>query len=434
QKTRLPKLWQATSAAVATLTVNSGSSLLPKPWKDTTIALTNYRFGGLVVVHAANIINNGTITAAGRGFRGGQLGGAVFTYSITDYVSSLPINGGEKGEGIFGYQPEYDLNGGRYCRGAPANGGGGGNSVNSSGGGGGNGDNSNTWTGQGVMIVNVSNPLAAWMLDPGYIANSNALTNSSGGGRGGHSWSHANGNALLDAPGVGLWMGDLRREVGGLGGRPLNNINAETRIYFGGGGGSGHANDNGGTAGSTGGGIVYLVTTSAITGTGSIVSNGNAVPMSGGCHCDGVGGGGAGGSIVIKTPAIVASQNVMVNGGNGGSQLTPAFPGNPFESESAGGGGGGGFVAVSAVGPVPALNGGLNGNTLSNSLTEFPFNGATQGSTGQTGTVTSSFVTYVPTITLTSNSPVCSGSILSFTSAAATSYTWTGPNGFSSFI
>jgi hypothetical protein len=43
--------------------------------------------------------------------------------------------------------------GGRYGRGAPANGGGGGNSHNAGGGGGANGNNNNgnTWHGQGVM-------------------------------------------------------------------------------------------------------------------------------------------------------------------------------------------------------------------------------------------------------------------------------------------
>ncbi len=418
----------------STLTINPGSSIMPKPWKDTTIAAAPYRFGGLVVISASNIVNNGTITASGWGFRGGDVGvNALYPFGVTDYVSNLTARGGEKGESVFGSQIDYDNSGGRYCRGAPGNGGGGGNSVNSSGGGGANGFNGNIWSGQGVMIVNIANPLAAWALDPGYISNGNSLTNSSGGGRGGYTWSNGNGNALSDAPGVALWLGDLRREVGGLGGRPLNNIDAETRIYFGGGGGAGHLNDNAGTSGSNGGGIVYLMVNAAITGSGAIESNGNAVPLPPACNCDGVGGAGAGGSIIIKTASIATSQSVNANGGTGGSQLTPSFPGNPFESESAGGGGGGGYAAISATGVIPIVTGGMNGSTGSNALTEFPFNGATKGAMGQTGTVSASFISYIPpTFTVISNSPVCAGSAVNFTSQAASNYTWSGPNAFSS--
>ena len=110
------------------LTINAGASIVPKPWKDTTIAATPYRFGGLVVLHATNIVNNGTITTTGMGFRGGALfisGG--LNLGFTAFRSTFSNQGGEKGESIFGYQLDYDgSNGGRYCLGAPANAGGGG--------------------------------------------------------------------------------------------------------------------------------------------------------------------------------------------------------------------------------------------------------------------------------------------------------------------
>jgi gliding motility-associated-like protein len=418
-----------------TLTVNLGASIIPKNWKDTSIAATPYRFGGLVVIHASTIINNGTISSSGSGFRGGAIfysGG--LNLGNTAIRSTMNNQGGEKGESIFGYQTDYDVNGGRYCLGAPANAGGGGNGHNAGGGGGGNGFNSNLWTGQGVMIVNGSNLLGSWSLSAGYISNGNALTNSSGGGHGGYSYGDANANATIQGPGNPAWVGDTRREVGGIGGRPLTNINSETRIYFGGGGGAPHADNNATTAGANGGGIVYLIATTGITGVGNLSSIGNTAGNSTGCSCDGSAGAGAGGSIILKTGAIVASQIVNANGGNGGNQLFPVSPSNPNESEGPGGGGGGGFVAISTGAIIPNVNGGLNGTSLSNAVAgEMTSNGATQGAAGQIGPVTTNFVSFTPlsssTYSASNNGPLCAGSTLVLTTTAtALSYTWTGPN------
>ena len=85
---------------------------------------------------------------------------------VTTYRSSSANDGGEKGEGIAGYQADYEAAGmgGRYSRGAPANGGGGGNGHNAAGGGGANGNNGQPWTGAGVMDPEPLY-LAAWKLD-----------------------------------------------------------------------------------------------------------------------------------------------------------------------------------------------------------------------------------------------------------------------------
>jgi large repetitive protein len=421
----------------STLTINPGSSIIPKPWKDTTIAAVPYRFGGLVVIHASNIINNGAIQADGSGFRGGaNFYSSGITSGVTSFVSALNNTGGEKGESIFGDQTDYDSNGGRYCMGAPANGGGGGNGHNAGGGGGANGFNSNVWTGEGVMIVNMNNPLVAWSLSNAYSTNGNAPTNSSGGGRGGYSWGNNSGNPLTQGPNnLGAWGGDGRREVGGFGGRPLNNINADTRIYFGGGGGAPHSDNSPSTApGGNGGGIVYLIATVGIAGSGSVSTTGASGGISSGCNCDGSPGGGAGGSIVIKTPAIVASQTVIANGGNGGSQLVPNTIGSTLQSEGPGGGGGGGLAAISSGGVVPFINGGLNGVSGSPSVAQMISNGATQGASGQTLSVSSSFISFVPIYTVSSNSPQCAGSSINFSTTSALSYTWAGPNAFSSAL
>ncbi|MBA3682795.1 MAG: gliding motility-associated C-terminal domain-containing protein [Bacteroidetes bacterium] len=423
------------------LTINAGVSIVPKPWKDTTIAATAYRFGGLIVLHATNIINNGTIAATDFGFRGGALfNNNTIIAGVTAFRSTLSSQGGEKGESIFGYQTDYDgLNGGRYCLGAPANAGGGGDGHNAGGGGGGNGFNGNTWTGQGVMVVNASNALAAWALSSGYIANGNALTTSSGGGHGGYSYGDANANATIQGPGNSAWVGDTRREVGGVGGRPLSNINSENRIYFGGGGGSPHADNNATPPATNGGGIVYLIATGSISGNGIISSNSSNVGNSSGCNCDGLSGAGAGGSIVIKTGAIPTTQVVSANGGNGGNQMFPVSPSNANESEGPGGGGGGGFVAISIGAIVPQINGGLNGTSLSNAVAnEMTSNGATQGAIGQTGPVSTAFVSFIPIVVAPSSGSAitaCAGAILNLTTTAgASTYFWSGPNSFTSSI
>jgi hypothetical protein len=418
-KTQLIKIPQYTS-----LVVNAGANVTAKPWKDTLISGTAYRFGGLVVIHANDILNNGSISANGSGFRGGALvNDPGINTGATWMRNNGSTEGAEKGESISGYQSDYDMIGGRYCMGAAANAGGGGNNHNAGGGGGANGFNGSAWTGQGVMIVDANNPLAAWSLSSAYINNSNTLTNSSGGGRGGYSWGDANANALIDPPGSLAWVGDSRREVGGLGGRPLTNINAEARIYFGGGGGAPHQNNSSSSPGSNGGGIIYLIVNNAISGNGTIMANGNHAGNATGCSCDAAPGAGAGGSVVLKTPSVALTQNIQATGGNGGNQMALTSPGNPFaESEGPGGGGGGGFVALPFNAPLAQVTGGQNGISLSGAVTEMISNGATQGATGEITNVTLTFISYSPTNTPNSvisinstNSIVCygNGAILS---------------------
>ncbi|MDX2190918.1 MAG: hypothetical protein SFY32_13750, partial [Bacteroidota bacterium] len=235
------------------LTINSGASIVPLTWNGT--------IGGIIAIHAKNrIINNGTIRAAGFGFRGGDkenltLGNTTANNAANFIYRSLnPAEGGEKGESIAGYQTDYDAPGmgGRYGRGAPANGGGGGNAHNSAGGGGANGDNGKVYSGAGVMDPN---PLYydAWRLDPDFILNGNTLTNSSGGGRGGYTYSANVQNPLTLGPSYAqiidgvttipavantAWGGDGRKANGGRGGRPLS-TDPEKRIFIGGGGGAG---------------------------------------------------------------------------------------------------------------------------------------------------------------------------------------------------
>ncbi|MDJ1485392.1 Ig-like domain-containing protein [Cytophagaceae bacterium YF14B1] len=374
----------------STLTVNSGASMTAPAWDGAT--------GGIVAIHAQTTITvNGTITVDAKGFRGGvfhNASDAVTNPPYTSYRSTVNTNGGEKGEGIAGNQNEYTALGGRYSRGAPANGGGGGNTHNAGGGGGANGGNVALWTGQGVMC-NTCTGFAAWALDPGYTANGNTRTTSQGGGRGGYTRGINDANATTTGPGNAAWGDNKRNEVGGLGGRPLTAAPGN-RIFLGGGGGAGDANSNSGGNGGNGGGLIYLLA-NTVTGTGSLSANGQNGSNTNNQNIDAASGGGAGGTIVIDATSIT---NVSLNarGGNGGSQVTPITI--TGESEGPGGGGGGGFVAVpTGSSPTIDTSPGINGITASTALNEFPANGATSGNNGSSTTFSPTTLAFVSSIT-----------------------------------
>ena len=358
-----------------TLIINAGTSITATAWQDSGI----YRIGGIVAINAVTIINNGTIDVSEIGFRGGIIDNdtsATGTSLITTYVSSSTSEGAEKGESIAGFGPEYDALGGRYSRGAPANGGGGGNGHNAGGGGGANGNNGNVWfNGAGVMCATCTGS-AAWSLDPDYIANAMARTNSSGGGRGGYTFGFNDQDALTRAPGSSEWTGDYRDPVGGLGGRPMNADPLQS-IFFGGGGGAGDGNNNANNDGGDGGGII-LLDAGNVSGIGSFLANGQIALNTISGHNDAPGGGGAGGTIIIESPSISNTLTLSANGGDGGDQLI-----TNDESEGPGGGGSGGFIAITNGSPTTSVIGGLNGTTTSDAVTEFPANGATIGATGQ---------------------------------------------------
>ncbi len=348
-----------------TLTVNSGSSIRSDIWDGST--------GGVVALHVRDTLTvNGTIHTNARGFRGGAVDNLTTPPNIAgpaEYVSSDAARGAEKGESIAGYRDDYP--GGRYNRGAPANGGGGGNAHNAGGGGGANGDNGLTWNGQGNPDRSVAAWDSAWDID-GTLT---SLTVSSGGGRGGYTYAR-DGDALTRPPGDSGWGNDFRREVGGLGGRPLT-FQAGGRLFFGGGGGAGDGNNSAAGAGGRGGGLVFIIA-DTVTGSGLINSNGQAGRNTTSGHNDAPGGGGAGGTVVVKANTL-SSVRMRVRGGRGGNQLI-----TNNENEGPGGGGGGGVIAYSGGTPPSALaTGGVNGTTSATSMTEFIPNGATRGALGQ---------------------------------------------------
>ncbi|MFN4234706.1 MAG: gliding motility-associated C-terminal domain-containing protein [Bacteroidia bacterium] len=366
----------------STLTINSGASITCPAWNGNT--------GGVIAIEVLGntIINSGgSINASALGFRGGVLDAVTDYGGTTEVASNNPTRGAEKGESIGGFQADYDVYGGRYGKGAPANGGGGGQQWTAGGGGGANAG-LGTWTGKGNPSLAVANWAQAWNLEyTGF-----ATSTSSGGGRGGYCWSATNQNALTVGPGNSVWGGNNRHNGGGWGGRPLDYSTG--RLFLGGGGGAGDQDNNFGGAGGNGGGLIYLVSYGTVSGAGQIISNGangaNAAgtpPTTNYSGKDGAGGGGAGGTILIRSVGNVSGISVQANGGNGGNQLlTPGTFWNPLnpinEAEGPGGGGGGGYVAISNSLITPQVNGGDNGTTNSAALTEFTPNGATRGGAG----------------------------------------------------
>jgi uncharacterized repeat protein (TIGR01451 family) len=348
------------------LTINGGVTISATPW--------NGSIGGVVAIDVNGTLTlNGSIDVTGQGFRGGVLenSSSPAGQDRPNYFYPNQADGAEKGEGIIGFQAEYDAAGGRYGRGAPANGGGGGNGHNAGGGGGANGGDISGWNGQGNPNLSDANWSQAWDID-GTLT---SATTSTGGGRGGYTYGSSDQNALTTAPGNATWGGNNRRERGGLGGRPVP-FDVAGRLFFGGGGGAGDGNNNQGSNGGAGGGLVFVIA-DTITGTGTVVADGNqGEDTQGGGNNDAPGGGGAGGTVVIAANAL-SGITLSADGGVGGDQL----PINN-ENEGPGGGGGGGVIAVSGGAVTTSAAGGVNGITQSTALTEFLPNGATMGASG----------------------------------------------------
>jgi len=394
------------------LTINSGGVLTCPAWAAGGIFT-----GGIVAVEvlASTMINGtGTITSTALGFRGGsRVGDNVTTLGGGQVSRNDATEGAEKGEGVFGYQADYNAIGGRFCRGVAGNGGGGGDAHNAGGGGGSNAG-LGVWDGEGNPDVSGgAGWVAAWNLDINATFSSHV---SSGGGRGGYSFSSANRNATLEGPkpfqsgGTNLWGGDYRINNGGWGGRPLDYTTG--KIFLGGGGGAGDQENNCGGSGGNGGGMVYVLSYGTIGGTGTITANGaagsNTTSSGGSVGIDGAGGAGGGGTIILNSIGTVSGITASANGGAGGNQNV--LPGGN-EAEGPGGGGGGGYIAISTGAITATVTPGANGITNSDGLTEFPPNGATRGAAGLTNQAIST-----DTITV-SNQTICSGNTATLTAS-----------------
>lgn len=371
------------------LTVPTGATLAASPWNGST--------GGVVVVTADNVQVEGTISASGMGFRGGQMVNGTSPVSYLGYRTTDGSIAGARGEGVGGSVTDYAITG-SYGRAAAANGGGGGNNINCPGGGGANAlAPGKLWTGQGVMDISQANYRTAWRLDPAYDATNQLFADSAGGGRGGYACSSAALDPLTVGPSDPTWGCGIRTSLGGLGGRPLL-ADVRRRLYLGGGGGAGQSNNNNGGSGGNGGGMVFVLART-IAGQGSITADGAAGGASGftaGVNSDGPGGGGGGGTVVLLATQTISAVKVSALGGVGGNMSPQA---NPAEGEGGGGGGGGGFVAlVGQATSQPAVTGGAAGRTLTPGFSTFPMNGATGGAVGAVNPATTLNQDFLPPV------------------------------------
>jgi len=307
------------------------SALTAKQWNGSK--------GGVFVMETpGKIILNASIDVTGKGFRGGRVspnyqditntwGTSEWRFWLSLDTNYSGLQGGEKGEGIADLI--YHMEAGR---GRQTNGGGGGNGHNCGGGGGGNGG---------------------------------------AGGRGGSE------------------IGDsLNAKNGGVGGCTLID-SVYTRLFLGGAGGGAHQNNGVGTSGANGGGLI-IIKANAISSSGSygIIANGDSSKTFYGVPSDGVGGGGAGGTVVLDINTYSNSVPVSVFGGKGGNNIylyNDAFT-------AAGGGGGGGTIYYSGGSHShsfsPSLNGGKNGYSV-NGFYDTAFAGTFPGQSGFIDSMTS---------------------------------------------
>jgi len=386
-----------------TLTINNGGKITCDPWDSAT--------GGIIAIEVENntVINaGGSINADSAGFRGGKYNGEdSIGWGVSWYSSTFQSLGKQKGEGIGGFGWKYKQYGGKEGMGAPGNAGGGGNCQNGGGGGGANGGVvANYINGFGNPDISTLNNRTAWNLEYTWMS----TFTSSGGGRGGYSFSGNSVSPQTDGPGNGAWGGDDRRSVGGRGGRPLDYSTG--KIFLGGGGGAGDQNDDNGGQGGAGGGLIYLMSYGTVSGTGQIVSNGengyNTLhPPPGVGHAsgiDGAGGAGAGGTIIVNSVGNISGITLNANGGTGGNQIMVWDLSTDKEAEGPGGGGSGGYIATSNGGLTETVTGGANGTTNAIPLANFPPNGATIGGAGTSNATITNF--YLASI---NNDTICSG-------------------------
>jgi len=288
--------------------------------------------GGVLVLNVRDTINlQADINVSGKGFRGGNdlvTNPAVFNCNENQYYyPPNPDLASEKGEGIAIISP-----GKSYGKGALANGGGAGNSHNSGGAGGGN---------------------------------------IGTGGFGGYQFEGSPCNTTVPF--------DNR----GISGKSLIFSNALNKVFLGGGGGAGHTNNPEAlqSKGGNGAGIVIIIADKLINNSKKIIANGNPGITCGftypNCH-EGMGGGGAAGTILLQINTYVDNTTLETKGGNGGNMTAATFG-----RVGPGGGGSGGVVWLTNATVPPNViitnSGGING--VCTAYANDPW-GATAGANG----------------------------------------------------
>jgi gliding motility-associated-like protein len=210
-------------------------------------------------------------------------------------------------------------------------------------------------------------------------ANANTIANGSCGGGGATDLRiapYALANRVIIAAGGGGMGGGSSDAVGGVGGC-ANGLAGATSFGQGGGGATQFLGGNGGAA---------WVAPGSAGQAGSLGQGGNGGANS--CYNNAPGGGGGGG---------------VFGGGGGGTDC--------FNSTAVGGGGGGGGSSLTPAGGT-----------------------CTQGINNGPGSLTITYVAGIGTATATNTGPYCSGATIQLNATGTGTYSWTGPNGFTSNV
>jgi gliding motility-associated-like protein len=214
---------------------------------------------------------------------------------------------------------------------------------------------------KGESITSISNNI---ICGKGNLAGGGGggLGHNSGGGGGGNGGPGGFGGYQLDN------CGGAPFDNRGIGGSQLAYSTASNRIFMGSGGGAGHADNPGNTppAGGNGAGIIIVNADKIQANSKKIIANGdNGLACSApspNCH-DAMGGGGAGGTVLLSVNQYLDNSVVENKGGKGADVVT----GNIAAAGriGPGGGGGGGLAFLKSVGLPTNLaitnTGGLNG-------------------------------------------------------------------------
>ena len=293
------------------LVIAASGEIIPETWDGST--------GGIVVIDVADTLtNNGAIDASGYGFRGGQF---LFTVGDNSNLIGKPTNG-FKGEGIAG-RPTLSYS---TLRGAETN------SI-------------------GYPTSGMQYDAEQGLGSPANAGSAGGGDEDAGGGGGGNGgFGGIGGRGIPDATSRGIGGASYADQVF----TPTVN-----RLVMGGGGGGSNGNDAGWdlqlSSGQAGGGMVFARFKN-YAGSGAFRANGDS-PGTG--ASEGIGGGGAGGTIAILTDsADVATATFEAVGGSGG------FASNG--DDGGGGGGGGGIVFIAnSTGATSTVTGGAAGGSSS---------------------------------------------------------------------
>ncbi|HXX14722.1 MAG TPA: S24 family peptidase, partial [Candidatus Eremiobacteraceae bacterium] len=338
------------------------SGLVPLAWNGSV--------GGVLAIDVSSQLTlGGTVAADLLGFRGA--GGRILKGDNanglldTDYLTlATYAANGSKGEGIAG-TPRYlspvtstivttttaidstggaeGLPNGSYARGGPGNAGGGGtdgdpatanpngNDENSGGGGGGNGG-AGGYGGYGWNTFSKLNSTDGGFGGAAFPASTSALVMGGSGGAG----TTNNGAYYISPTNHGS-----DTEIAGC----SSGANPTCTGIF--------------SSGGFGGGMV-IIHAGAVTGTGTITSNGGSTLST---DNDSTGGGGAGGSILVfANSGGLSGLTVDANGGSAGNTWPLEAPGGfPGNRHGPGGGGAGGVVFLSSAPAATSVLGGNNG-------------------------------------------------------------------------